>query len=813
MRWEINPYSLSLLFTAAISAVFAVYTWRRRATPGAFPFVFFLLAAMVLSLGYAFEYQTDNLDVKLFWSQVEYIGIVCVPVAWLLFSMQYTGHNPVRMRRLTFSLLLIPALTLLLVWTNKYHNLIWTRTEIAYYGNIRVLDLDYGAWFWIHTGYSYLLVAIGMTFLVRFYLHAKGVYRKQAGIVLLGMFIPWISNILYIAQVERLPYDLSPFAFAIAGLFATWSFLRLQFLDILPLARDAILDRMQDGVIVLDARNRILDINPAAQSLLRKSLAQVIGRQADQVFADYSEMVQRYINVESTQAILTGGSEEAPQYWDLSISPLYDSRGTFTGRLIVLHDVTERQVTRLALQNTNVELERRVQERTAELEAANEKLRASALHDPLTGLPNRRLLIDRLERVIKRTRRHPDQTAAVLFMDIDNFKSINDSLGHTRGDAFLKTIADRLKTNMRAGDTVARHGGDEFVFLLEDIRLVDDAVLIAERLLNDVSRPIELDGHEVFTNASIGIALVSARYQLPEQVLGDADLAMYRAKAKGKGRCEIYNPELRTPVQHQLQLQDDIAQAMDRGEFQLYYQPVVDLRSREVVSVEALLRWQHPEHGLLYPRQFLRQVEETSWIKPLGEWILRTACAQLGRWLNNGFEGLRVTVNISNRQFFELDLLDLVPKILDETSLPPQSLELEISESTVRKDIDRAIELLTGLSQIGVQISIDNFGEGRTSLSHLDSLPANSVKIDRSFGFELMDHTYGVPVAAKIIAAAHERRLNVVGKRVETRQQLAFLASQDYDQVQGYLVSEAVPPDLAAELFGSGAVIPSEALR
>jgi diguanylate cyclase (GGDEF)-like protein len=470
--------------------------------------------------------------------------------------------------------------------------------------------------------------------------------------------------------------------------------------------------------------------------------------------------------------------------------------------LVVLHDITERQLAKLALQNTNIELERRVQERTAQLEETNEKLRASALHDPLTGLPNRRLFMDRLDHAFVRTRRHPGQATAVLFMDLDHFKSVNDNLGHSRGDILLHLIAGRLKSCMRTGDTVARIGGDEFVILLEDIQDASEAVQIAGRLQLELAQPADLDGHEVFTSASIGVALASARHRVPEEILRDADLAMYRAKAKGRGRCETFTPAEFASKQNLLELQVDLGPALEQREFELHYQPIIDLRSGEVVSVEALLRWNHPIFGILYPNQFLQQAEESGWIAPIGEWVLREACAQAKDWHSAGHDRLRVAVNISMRQFFELELRDLVPRVAAETGLHPQFLEVEISERTAMEDLNYSMDTLAELSRIGVQISIDNFGEANNTLEHLNRLPTNSLKIDRAFGIDGRNQLHRASIVPEIIERAHSRRLCIVGKRVETRQQLAALASQDYDQIQGYLISQAVPANRAADLFG-----------
>lgn len=907
MRWANDPYSLALFLTAAISVTLAFYAWHRRTIRGAIPFILLMLGVAELSIAYAFEYQTPLLPAKVFWSKVEYLGIVTVPVAWLLFALQFTTHGPDRPGREVLAFFAVPALTLLLVWTNEFHGLIWKSTELRYAGSSPYLLVHYGTYFWFHTIYSYSLIMAGTVLLLRFFRRSKGVYRRQVGLLLIVTFIPWISNVIYILRINPLPVqDVTPFAFAITGLLTAWGFLRWQILDILPLARDAVLDRIQDAVIVLDAQNRLVDINPAAQALVGKSRSLVIGRPAEQVFEEYGAAVMQHAETRNWVEILEGGSQEAPAYWEMQISPLFDGRGEFAGRLCVLHDITERQRAKMALQETNAELERRVEERTAKLravfagitdivmvldgtgrclemasmqspiqgipadriigkgvqeimppeasaaileqirqalhtrnttkvdysleangqrfwfaaaispmqedrvvlvarditdrKASEDQLVFSALHDSLTGLPNRRLFMERLERAFERARRHPQQSAAVLFMDLDGFKAINDRLGHAGGDILLNAIATRLKVCMRTSDTIARIGGDEFLVLLEGIQGIGEVEQIAERIHQELSLPFEVDGHQVFCSASIGISLVSAEYQLPEDILRAADAAMYRAKAQGKGRSETFTPKSHAAGRFELQL--DLGKALECGEFQLYYQPIVDLKSGEVVSLEALLRWQHPDFGTLYPYQFLRQAEDCGLMIPIGEWTITTVCQQASAWHAAGFGWMRMAVNISAHQFFELDLQDLLPGILARNSLSPQNLELEISQHTAARDPNYTVQTFRELIRLGVQITIDNFENEDIAPEYLKSVGSGKVKIDGSFISEDLQSGTDHARLAEVIAWAHASRLRVVATGVETRRQLALLESQACDQIQGFLVGRPVPAEMISTPFG-----------
>jgi PAS domain S-box-containing protein len=375
MQWEYSSFSLPLLITAIVSAALAVFASQRRAIPGANAFMVLMAAVSEWSLGYAMELGSASLPAKLFWARVEYIGIVIVPVAWFIFSIQFTGlHRLLTLKRLVL-LAVLPALTFTLVWTNQLHGLIWSSIQIDPGGLEPALVLSYGAGFWLHTVYSYLLIFTGTVLLIRFYLRARKIRRQQIRTVLLAVFVPWLCNAIYIFGINPLPnLDLTPLAFAITGILFAWAFIRLQFLDIVPLARGAIMESMRDAVIVLDAWDRIKDFNRAAEAITNHQVSQVIGAPATQVFADYPEMVRRFGSAIEAHEVLVGGDALNPVYFDLRISPLYDRDGQYNGRLVVLQDITAQERAKLALQKSHAELDLRVQERTAELNATNQDL-------------------------------------------------------------------------------------------------------------------------------------------------------------------------------------------------------------------------------------------------------------------------------------------------------------------------------------------------------------------------------------------------------------------------------------------------------
>ena len=427
---------------------------------------------------------------------------------------------------------------------------------------------------------------------------------------------------------------------------------------------------------------------------------------------------------------------------------------------------------------------------------AEDQLRHNAFHDELTNLPNRALFLDHLQRAIGHTTRHGRYAFAVLFLDLDRFKVINDSLGHSVGDELLKIVARRLLSCVRPGDTVARFGGDEFAVLLDGIKHIGEAQLIADQIQYSLSIPTKLDDHELALSGSIGIAINTSKLKKPEDYVRDADTAMYRAKEGGGGRFAIFDDQMHLHAIDRLRLETDLRQAIQQQELVIYYQPVISVAVGRISKVEALLRWTHPDMGPVPPSQFIPLAEETGLINPLGQWLLGTACAQAKVWHDMGHP-IRVAVNISVRQFQYQDLPALVEKVLAETKLPPSALELEITESIAMLNDDFSTIPLQKLSRLGVTISIDDFGTGYSSLSRLKSLPIHILKIDRSFITDIMADPNDEAIVTAIITMAHGLQLRVVAEGVETAEQLAFLRNQKCDEAQGYFFS---PPATATDI-------------
>jgi diguanylate cyclase (GGDEF)-like protein/PAS domain S-box-containing protein len=436
-----------------------------------------------------------------------------------------------------------------------------------------------------------------------------------------------------------------------------------------------------------------------------------------------------------------------------------------------------------------------------ERKRAEEQIKSLAYVDSLTGLPNRLLFNDRVTMAVAHAHRHGHRLA-VIFLDLDRFKTINDSLGHSLGDRLLQGVAERLQGSVREGDTVARLGGDEFILLLPEITRGLDVVNVAEKIREALRHPFRLEGRELFATASMGVSLYPDDGIDAETLVKNADVAMYRAKEHGRDNYRLYAPAMNATALERLALESSLRKALGRGELVVYYQPLVDLRFGRIHGVEALLRWRHPEKGLLAPSEFIPLAELTGLILGIGSWVLRTACAQVKSWQARGHRELSVAVNISARQFGRPDLVETVKRALRETGLEPRFLDLEITESNAMQNAENTIHTLNELKAIGVRISIDDFGIGYSSLSYLKRLPIDTLKIDQSFVRDITVDPDDAAIATAVIAMAHTLKLKVVAEGVETEGQGVFLAARHCDRMQGYLFSAPLPAEDVEAFLG-----------
>ncbi len=534
-----------------------------------------------------------------------------------------------------------------------------------------------------------------------------------------------------------------------------------------------------DAVVVTDVHGCVEYLNPTAESLLGCAQGTVQGQPLGAIFRlandpdhrsqlDLAALCLRKNQLsrlpENGVLVSRNGREYVVR---ASAAPIHDPRGRVSGAVVAFSDITETH--RLTQQMTY-----------------------QATHDALTRLPNRLLLQDRLKRAIAHARR-TGQSFAVMCMDLDHFKKVNDGLGHTAGDRLLRAAANRLLACGRGEDTIARLGGDEFVIVLENLRREDHAAGFARKILEALVPAFQIDNHECFITASIGISLFPKDGEDVETLLKNADIAIHRAKDNGRDTVQFYSQDMHVRALERLTLEQSLRYALERQELELYYQPQMDLRHGRIIGVEALLRWRHSRRGLISPTEFVPLAEETGLIEAIGEWVLRTACRQASAWQKEGLPPLRMAVNLSPRQFLRPGLVEMVVRILEETELEPRYLDLEITEGLLMKNVEGSIVTLHALKRIGVHLSIDDFGTGYSSLSYLKRFPIDQLKIDRSFVSDIIGNQDNTAIALAVIAMAHSMRLKVIAEGVENPAQLAFLQQHRCDEMQGYYLCRPAP--------------------
>ncbi len=537
-----------------------------------------------------------------------------------------------------------------------------------------------------------------------------------------------------------------------------------------------VFENTKEGVIIADASHRVVAVNRAFVEITGYSADDIVGRTPamlrapcddDAFYRHIGEAVRESGHWQGETRDRRKNGEEYPAW--LSVSVVRDDDDRVTNHVSVFSDIS-------VLKESQARLDR------------------LAHHDPLTGLPNRLLLNARADHALARARRN-DKQMAVLFLDLDRFKFINDTLGHPAGDLLLQQVADRLRKCVRDEDTISRLGGDEFTILLED--LDDSAVAsgVARKILGALSEKAVLFGHEVFVTCSIGISVYPRDGEDVVTLFKNADSALYRAKDQGRDTYQFYTEELTTRAVERLELETDLRHAIDTGELLVYYQPQVHLRTGRITGMEALVRWQHPRRGLLMPADFIPLAEETGLIVPLGEWVLRTACMQARAWMDKGLSSAPVAVNLSPRQFRQKDLVDRICAVLQESGLPADHLELEITEGLAMFNVEASIGVMERLNELGVLFSIDDFGTGYSSLSYLKRFPIEKIKIHQSFVQRITTDPEDAAISSAIISLTHSMKRKAIAEGVETDAQREFLLSHHCDEIQGHHFSKPARAD------------------
>ncbi|MDO9519511.1 MAG: EAL domain-containing protein [Pseudohongiella sp.] len=532
-------------------------------------------------------------------------------------------------------------------------------------------------------------------------------------------------------------------------------------------------EQSHSGVVIADCTGVIEYVNPRYSQITGYSSSEAVGRLAELMNNDELTDANNLTLQEAMQlgagweTFMVSIRKNGDRFWQqVTASPIHDDLGSLSHIVLNIDDISER----------------------VETQAQMEKL---AFYDPLTGLENRRLFRDRLDQGLKRVRRSK-KGMALLFLDLDQFKRINDTLGHDAGDELLCVVAQRLRSCVREEDIVSRLGGDEFTILLADIAHADDASLVARKILKALQDPIPLGEQEVIVSCSIGITIAPEDSMNASVLMRNADLAMYRAKDQGRNNFQYFTDDMNIESQARMSLENELRLAVNNEDFVVFFQPQVNLNERRICGFEALVRWRHEQVDLISPDRFIPVAEETGLIIKVGEIVLRQACRQMSEMQARGLTGLTVAVNLSARQFRDRNLVSMIRKTLQETGLEPQWLELEITESMLMDNIEQAIDILTELKAIGVTIAIDDFGTGYSSLSYLTRLPVDKLKVDRSFVSNLPESPRHTAIATAIIAMAQRLRLQVVAEGVETQPQADFLHGHQCSILQGYLFGRPV---------------------
>jgi diguanylate cyclase (GGDEF)-like protein len=764
-----SPVALYLLLGACLSSALAIYGWPRRTAPGAALF-FPLIGSIIVGSGAgALEIAASNPVTRQLWGQLSWIGVVALPLLWVLFCVDFTGSwTSIRSAR-AIALLAAPALALVALLVAR-----WLEPAAATIAGSMGPEAIVAA---LSRLYGWLLFGLGLALLVRRYARSASVYRAQCGSLILAGSIPAVVHGLYRLGFDPMHgIDPTLFSFNVAALVLGWGLFSYRLFDVTPIAYETVFNAIGDGVVVTDARGRVTSVNPIALESLGRGLDDVLGRKIDELYSTWPQSDPAAPGASEAGAASDSGSEAtpfrvpapgalAPDLIELEVRrggrdrdveirafPVYDRERRLYGKVYIGQDVTDRNA-----------YQRRIEE--------------MAYRDFLTKLPNRRALHDDAQRAIAFARRRR-QEVALLFFDLDRFKDVNDALGHPAGDLLLQYVASRLQTVARKEDTLARLGGDEFALLLHDCDAAG-ARTAAERLIRALREPaFEVRRTRLQLDASVGIALYSGGDKTVEELIAQADVALYRAK-EGPERIHVYQVKEEPAIAGSIRPEDEFIEAMRSRQLIFKYQPILDLASGNVLAVEALVRWEHPTRGLTHPSNFLAMVEERDLALELDRYALTYAMAEVA---DSPYD---ICINLSARSVLDRQLVEIVANALRSSRLPPRRLVLEITERALAvPELTRPV--LFELRKLGVRIAADDFGTGYSALAYLRHFPLSMLKLDRFLVAGIGRRVEDEAIIRAVVMIARTMGLLVIGEGVETREQMRWLDAQGCNAAQGF---------------------------
>ncbi len=781
--------------------------------------LFFIICISLAFWAFMFSLMNSSIDAKsasdfYLYSTFSWATFYCL---FLHFIIILTDKEGFFKKQIAYLFLYCPALLSIYLYVFQPETAQnFTKTKLGW---IYIASTDKGfIWTNFYNVYYFVYLMAVIFFLSKWWRNSEIIReRKQAKLILITTFIATMTGGVTDIVIPMVMVPFMPtigIILTIIPITGIWySIKKYKLMDLNPenFALE-VLKIMSEGLIIANHEGRIKDINNGALELLGFEKKQIMDKLIGSLFSETIEL-SKLTNCSSFEIeIVQSNNNKSPVL--LSSSILKDEWGDSLGIVCIFQDISEIKMVQQKLIKSHDELEIKVEERTSELSKSNKeleceinaridmegKIKKLAYYDFLTGLPNRMLFIDRLNQSILNTDRNKS-VLGVLFLDLDSFKRINDTMGHAKGDELLKIVSKRLTNTIRESDTVCRVGGDEFLILIQNIDNDKCIIEVAEKILNIFEESFRIDGNDLYITTSIGGAIYPIDGVDVETLIKNADIAMYKAKEKGRNKFQLCTEVIKDSLIEEMKLTNSLYQAIERNELELYYQPQVSLITEKIIGLEALIRWNTTELGMVNPGDFIYIAEKTGLILPIGEWVLKRACSQNKKWQDDGILNVPIAVNLSVNQFQNREIIEGIVAILKETGLDPNDLELEITENIIMKETEYIIESLKQLKQLGVKIAIDDFGTEYSSLNYIKQLPVDKIKIDISFIRGININYKDEAIIKVIISLAKNLGLKVIAEGVETKEQFDFLRDEMCDEIQGYYYYKPMPASQIEELM------------